>query len=399
MKKILAAFCATLLVLAILATGCGGGGGGGGYTAPAAVTGSISGQIVNNTVAIGSPNLKAQAGGTEEVRVYCEQHPELETLADADGKFLLENVPPGKVFLVAEHRTPAGHLFRMRSGEISVEAAKLHELGAGLAVVRADQTFAGRVLNAKTKAVIEGVRIAVWGKHTLSAADGSFVIENLVSLNLPYSIRFEKTGYEPLTKSLKVSDADAQFLEIEMTPLPDTGSVTGRLADNGPLEGVPVICAQFPDIRTTTNAQGKFTLENIPAGKVRLLATVPFGESVMRGSAEVVIVAGQQTDISDSPIVMSVHSRTVHGFVDIPGHAAEIVGVKVSALGQSVLSNEIGYFKIEHLPAEKIMVTFEKAGLAMKTGEVALTTLAVVDLPPLAMEIIKPEDLRRQTFR
>lgn len=384
--------------VAIIATGCGrSGGGGGAYAPPPAETGSISGQIVNNTIAIGGGSVRSQAAGTEEVKVYVEQNPALSTLADSSGRFLLENVPAGAVNLIAEHKTADGQLFRMRSDEITIEAAKTSELPGVIEVKAAKQVLAGRLVNSKTSEVISGVKISVWGKETTSVTDGSFIIENLVDVAIAYQVKFEKSGFEPQTKSIKISDPDALLLEIKLIPLPNTGAVKGSLAANGPLQGVTVFCEQYPDIKTETDATGKFLLENIPAGKIRIIAFTPFGESVMRGSAECTVSIGTTFELT-TPLTLAVNSKAIHGIITVTGgtsaeNDAAIIGIKVTALGQTVLSNDFGYFKFENLPPEKITLTFEKPGLASRTVEADVTSVNTVDLSPFAMTLLKPEEI------
>jgi len=398
MKYLFRAFVVLTFAIALIATGCGGGGGGGGtYLPQSSETGSISGQIVNNTISIGGGSVRSQAAGTEEVKVYVEQNPTLTTMADSAGKFLLENVPAGVVNLIAEHKTTDGQLFRMRSNEITVEAAKTSELPGAIEVKAAKQVFAGRLVNSKTSDVIPGVTISVWGKETTSAADGSFTIENLVDIAIAYQVKFAKSGFESQTRSIKISDSDALLLEVKLVPLPNTGAVKGTLAANGPLQGVTVFCEQYPDIKVETDATGKFLLENIPAGKLRIIAFTPFGESVMRGSAECTVTIGTTFELT-TPLTLSVNSKAVHGIITVTGgtsaeNDAAIVGIKVTALGQTVLSNDFGYFKFENLPPEKITLTFEKPGLASRTVEADVTTVNTVDLSPFAMTLLKPEDI------
>jgi hypothetical protein len=398
----LKAFIMLTIAVALIATGCGGGGGGGGspIPTPSAETGSISGQIVNSTIAIGGGSVRAQGAGSEEIKVYVEQNPSLTTLADATGKFLLENVPAGVVNLIAEHKTPDGQLFRMKSDEITVEAAKIYEIPATIEVKAAKHVLAGRIVNSKTSEVVSGVTISVWGKETTSGVDGSFTIENLVDIAIAYQVKFAKSGFEAQTKSIKISDTNASLLEVQLVPLPNTGAVKGTLAENGPLQGVDIFCEQYPDIKTSTDAAGKFLLENIPAGKIRIIALTPFGESVMRGSAECTITIGTTFDLT-TPVTMIVNSKNAHGIIDVTGgtaseNAAAIIGVKVTALGQTVLSNDFGYFKFENLPPEKITLAFEKPGLASRTVEVDLTTVGTVDLTPFAMTRLKPEEIPEQ---
>lgn len=408
MKNLFTVLVMLAFTVALIATGCGGGGGGGGaYVPPPAETGSISGQIVNNTIAIGSGgSVRSQAAGTEEVKVYVEQNPTLTTQADSAGKFLLENVPAGVVNLIAEHKTADGQLFRMRSDEITVEAAKTSELPAAIAVLKADKQITGRVINASTSVAIDGVTVTAWGNTLTTDGNGSFILENLP--NLAFQFKLSKDGFETKIVSVETGSDLAQSFLVELTPsaaiLPGTttGTIKGKIVFNGmPMQGATVFCEQYLDLKAETNADGVFEIQGIPAGKVNLVALCtmdPSDPGALRGrSSEQTLSAGQTIDMTGTPLTLEWMMGSVSGWITVSGSNDPLTDVKVTILEkQTSSSSDItkpGFYTIGRLPSQVVEVVFEKSGYVTQTfsGDTSSGWNLNVAMVPIVFEEIVPE--------
>ncbi len=60
-----------------------------------------------------------------------------------------------------------------------------------------------------------------------------------------------------------------------VTPAANTGSITGVIAHAGTGQGLGGITVSAGGVTTTTNADGQFTLSNVPAGNQVLTITIP----------------------------------------------------------------------------------------------------------------------------
>ena len=405
MKNLLTTFILLTLAVIITVTGCGGGGGGGGTYTPPAETGSISGQIVNNTIAIGAGSVRAAGAGEEEVKVYIEQNPDLTTLADSTGKFLLENIPAGVVNVIAEHKASDGQLFRMRSGEVTVEVAKTAELPATIVVTAANKQITGRVVNASTSAPIADVVINAWGKPYASDADGNFILTELP--DLAFQFKLTKEGYE--TKIVEV-DTDSDFAKtfmVELTPTTavqpgaTTGTIKGKVVFNEmPMANSAVFCEQYLDIRTETDSEGAFELKNIPAGKVNLVAVStidPSDPGALRvRSAEFTLAKGQTLDITATPLVLDWANGSVSGWIIESGTNASLADVKVTIQEKQTTSSadndKHGFYTIGRLPSQTVEAVFEKSGYVTQviTGDTSNGWNLNVTMVPIKLEELEP---------
>ncbi|MBU1107126.1 MAG: carboxypeptidase-like regulatory domain-containing protein [Candidatus Riflebacteria bacterium] len=402
MKNLFKVFILLTIAVALTATGCGGGGGGGStYTAPIAETGSIAGTIVNNTIAIGSVRADGLAAG--QVIVYVEQNPSLTTLAGASGTFLLENVPAGAVNLIAEHKGTDNKLYRMRSGEITVEAAKTTEIPAAIVVTAADKQITGRVVNANTSASIADVAITAWGKPYTSDTTGAFTLTELP--DLAFQFKLEKAGYETKIVEVETGGDFAKTFMVELTPaaaaLPGatTATIKGKVVasinqSQFPENGALVFCEQYLNLTTKTDADGNYTLSNVPAGKVNIVA-VGIDETKRARTEELTITGGQILDLTGTPMNLTLVGGSVGGFVYVTGgvDGVDDVGVKITALEKSVETAADGSFRILNLPAQKILVRFEKLGLVTREMEVNLADgdfNNFVEMFPLKLEELEP---------
>ncbi|PKL44467.1 MAG: hypothetical protein CVV42_19465 [Candidatus Riflebacteria bacterium HGW-Riflebacteria-2] len=407
MKNLFKVFIMLTFAVALIATGCGGGGGGSGaYVPPPSETGSISGQIVNNSISIGGGSVRADAAGTEEVTVYLEQNPEITTSADSAGKFLLENIPPGVVNLIAEHKTKDGQLFRMRSDDVTVEAAKTTELPATITVTKADKQISGRIINANTSAAIEGVTVSAWGKTITTDGNGGFILANLP--DLAFQFKLVKDGFETKLVSVETGSDLAQSFLVELVPatavLPGatTGTIKGKIVFNGmPMQGSTVVCEQYLNFKTETDADGIFELQGIPAGKVNLVAVFtmdPNDPDALRArSSEQTLSAGQTLDMTGTPLTLDWMMGSVSGWVTISGGGEPLTDVKVTVLEKQTTSSsdnsKLGFYTIGRLPSQNVTVVFEKSGYVTQTftGDTSSGWNLNVAMVPIILEDIVPE--------
>ncbi|HNW12527.1 MAG TPA: hypothetical protein PKI71_14285, partial [Candidatus Rifleibacterium sp.] len=160
------------LIGAALFYGCGGGGGGNSSdplpTSTTIITGSISStDIVANMPYDGNLLPEVKARGLSGARVWLESNYQVFGITSADGKFTIENVPPGRHKLVIMYKASDNTIYKKLLGsEVSIDVGKTVEVGAQTLSVIADKASV-RIpisINTSTGTNPGNVSVSVWGE-------------------------------------------------------------------------------------------------------------------------------------------------------------------------------------------------------------------------------------------
>ncbi|MDO5727921.1 MAG: carboxypeptidase-like regulatory domain-containing protein, partial [Bowdeniella nasicola] len=112
-----------------------------------------------------------------------------------------------------------------------------------------------------------------------------------------YTLTVERFGYETVSVPVVVSNNHITQLTVELPPL-TTGTITGTVVDQ--VTGMPIADAEVAvvgvDLRTTSAADGTFTLSNLPVGEYRVRVRAAAYTDSISGLAPV--AAGAQTRIN-----------------------------------------------------------------------------------------------------
>lgn len=233
-----------------------------------------------------------------------------------------------------------------------------------------------------------GARVNTLPKNTNAAAcsttstvDGSFALHG-VPPGL-HALRAEVPGLVPVTRSA-VAPTTGIVLQFKRRTATLTGSVVTR-GDGVPVTGARVVLdprlrsdtdawlSVAPPLPTATaNADGSFTLTDIPPGRYACYArTDQLGPLPgAAGSAEVVLAAGETT----SGIILQVYpGHTIEGTVRDAIHGSPLGTVNVSC-GKAedttpTVTNAEGYYRLGpvfQLPATRLAIAAAKEGYLME---------------------------------
>lgn len=162
------------------------------------------------------------------------------------------------------------------------------------------------IANASLLVMLQGPR---WGasisRYISADADGKYEIKALAA-GRKYSIEARADGYGRCRTEADAEDAADNRLNVEPLALSEANlSVSGVVmdGDDKPVSGVHVSCygENQPYGNTQTDADGKFTLEKICAGRIRISASKPGGSPMYGsvetegGAADIRIVIGQSS--------------------------------------------------------------------------------------------------------
>jgi protocatechuate 3,4-dioxygenase beta subunit len=206
----------------------------------------------------------------------------LRTEADADGRFSIDDVPPGSHVLGLQ---PRG--FAPKRVDLDVP---LHRpvLDLGDILVERGLTIAGRIRTASGQGVADA-EVYAWGgrgrsrSRSTSQEDGSFVLAGLDPGG--YEVSVSAPGFGPGHGMFDAGDAQADIV------LEAAGSISGEVVDRA-LRAVVSFTVVARRLDTTTermqeepvshefsSADGRFVLEDVPPGSWVLEVTAPGHES------------------------------------------------------------------------------------------------------------------------
>lgn len=269
------------------------------------------------------------------------------SVADSSGRVTAEEIPAGKVTVNAD-----APLYEPGSTEAVLDAAGEARLEIKLIPVTYG-TIVGTVVNSVTGAPLANANIRVAGKTLRSDAQGNFRAERVTAGDV--SVNAELFRYRSAQETIRLRRGTEDAVRLALEPI-TTGTVRGivRNADGGqPLPGAIVTIG---DLSARSNAEGRFEIENVPAGDSPVRASLKLfepGESTV--SLEAAGVA--DTELRLTPITYG----TVSGTVVNAETGEPLENAVVSAGGQSGRTNAVGEFELQRVPAGDISVLASKA--------------------------------------
>ncbi|MEO8286940.1 MAG: S8 family serine peptidase [Chloroflexota bacterium] len=160
-------------------------------------------------------------------------------------------------------------------GEIDDYAAAVYVRDAG--------AISGTVMDASCAAAVPGADVRVSTACTDANANGECGIRKVVSSNSggyrtilaagSYTVTVSAPGYYGMSFNTTVMSSTTGTLPINLVKMP-TGVVSGTVTSDGTaaVAGANVSIDGLANIHTTTDAQGNYTLNNVPAGNFTLRA-------------------------------------------------------------------------------------------------------------------------------
>jgi hypothetical protein len=181
---------------------------------------------------------------------------------DAEGEFTLQNLPVGGVTI-----TTSAPGFDSRSESVSL-ASGMNTHDVVLTPIPT-ATLSG-IVSSSAGGAIAGATVTVGSATATSGADGRFELQNLPVGNA--TIVTSATGFNQVSESVALT-VGANVHDVELIPIP-TATVTGIVtATTGAV--IAGASVTIGTITSTSGADGRFELLNVPVGHVTIGASAP----------------------------------------------------------------------------------------------------------------------------
>jgi subtilisin len=186
----------------------------------------------------------------------------------------------------------------------------------------------------------------------------------------------EDLGLDPNHQGHGLVRADlAVRAASELEPQP-TGDIEGAVEDEdeAAIEGATVV-VEGTSLSATTDADGYYLLENVPAGDQEVTASA---DGYYAKTATVTVV--EDETVSHDFTLEAIPTYTVSGTVtDADRSALEGATVTIEETGQSATTDSEGFYKIENVEEGTYDITASKSGYISETETITVESDTTVD--------------------
>jgi hypothetical protein len=289
------------------------------------------------------------------------------TTTGADGSYTLANIPVGSQTINA---SATGY----RAASVSVTVMADQTTQQDITLPRVTGNIKGKITNAVTGQPINGADVDLLPfplSFGTSDAGGNYAMTGVPTG--PQVILATAPGYYAKLAVVNVSADTTVTQDFALTP--QVGAVTGIVFDNfsQPVIGATLSVAGT-SITTTSNAEGIYTLSDIPVGAQTINVSVPG----LRSATVTVNVVANETVYKD--IYLETPTGGVRGTVKntatnqpIAG-ASILVGIPFGAVYYSAFTDGNGNYSLTDIPAQKLILYVGADGFM--TAQATVTIVA-----------------------
>jgi len=227
----------------------------------------------------------------------------------------------------------------------------------------------GQVADAEDGSAISGAQVSDGTRTVLSDAAGMYTIDDVSPGS--YQVTASKEGYQTSSLTVTVLSGITALANLSLTQVIVPGSITGSVTDAE--DGSPIAGAAVTDgTRTaTTDASGKYTIANVPAGSYEVTASK---EGYHSSSLTVTVLSGSSA-VANLSLTQVIVPGSITGSVVDAEDGSPVVGAIVSDGIRTTTTDATGKYAIANVPPGTYQVTTSKEGYV----SVTLTATIVSD--------------------
>jgi Domain of unknown function (DUF1929)/Carboxypeptidase regulatory-like domain len=320
--------------------------------AGAGSTGAISGVVTNSS---GAPLLGVSVAVGSSSAVTA-----------SDGTWSIQNLAAGTVTVTASLNG-----YNSASESATVTSGNTATAGTlALAPVNPG-TVAGQVVSSSGSA-ISGAAVSAAGVTVSTDANGNYTLANLPAGAT--TITASATGFANGSASVTVAAGTTTTPPV-ITLSSAFGSVSGtvKTSAGAAIAGASV---SYGGGNTSTSSTGTYSLTNVPAGTIQLVAAA----SGFQSSTQNLTITGGANTTANFTLAGSTGSGKVTGKITNASSGAAVSGATVSWSGGSTTSSSTGVYTLSNVTAGTQKITAVKSGYLAHTLSVSVTSGATATL-------------------
>jgi len=288
------------------------------------------------------------------------------------GEYTIAVVPAGTYQVTASR---SGY----ESSSLTVKVISGSSVVANLSLTEAilPGSIAGSVTDAGNGSPIAGATVSDGTRTTTTDSAGEYTIADVPPGTC--QVTASKSGYESAFSLATVISGGNALADFSLTAVSVTGSITGLVRDaedRSPIAGATVSDGTRT---TTTDALGRYTIANVPSGRIYQVTASKEG---YESSSLMVIVLSGRTTWANLSLAEGVLPGSITGSVTDAENGSPIVGATVTGGTRTTTTDTLGKYAITNVPSGAYKVTASKEGYqsSSMTVNVLSGSSAVVNL-------------------
>ena len=232
----------------------------------------------------------------------------------------------------------------------------------------------GRVTDAEDGSAISGAEVSDGITTVLTDATGMYTIDGIMPGS--YQIVASKEGFQTSSLTVSVVSGTAAVADLSLSQIIVPGTITGSVIDAQ--DASPMVGATVTDgtSMVTTDASGKYTLADVPAGSYEVTASKEGYES---SSLTVDVLSGTAA-IADFSLSEVVVPGGIGGLVTDAEDGSPVIGAAVTDGVRTTTTDVVGQYTIVDVPPGSYEVTASKEGYESVTSSVTVVSGATSEM-------------------
>jgi thermitase len=217
--------------------------------------------------------------------------------------------------------------------------------------------ISGQVTDAGDGSAVSGVRVSDGTRYGFTyPPSGKYAIDGVPPGD--YQVVASKDGYESSSLTVTVLEGSTTVANLHLSKVTVSGNITGSVTDAK--DGSAIVGATVSDGNGTalTDALGSYTIDNVPPGTYQVVASK---EGYQSSSLTVSILSGT-TAVANLSLNQIILPGSITGSVTNAKDGSPIVGATVSDGNGTALTDALGSYTIDNVPAESYQVMASKEG-------------------------------------